>query len=68
MTAADVDLATKMALGQSPCTANVYGANVCNIVVVQRVTNAVLGESCKTGTLTTTPHSVTLKWTGQHVE
>jgi hypothetical protein len=57
----DVQLAINMSIGVTPCTANVYGANVCNIVVVQRVINAALGGSCRTGT-TTSPHSVTLSW------
>ena len=45
-----------MALGKAACTAQVYG-NVCNIVVVQRVVNAVLGKGCITGN-----HYVTLSW------
>lgn len=55
----DIDLAIKMALGSVPCTATVAGAGVCNVVVVQRVTNAALGQGCLTGT----PHSVSLSWT-----
>lgn len=55
----DVQLAVNMALKLAPCTANVSGANVCNIVVVQRVTNAALNGQCGTGT----PHSATLNWT-----
>ena len=57
----DVQLATNMALGQTPCTANVAGAGVCNLIVVQRITNAALGGACVTGV--STPHSVTLNWT-----
>jgi hypothetical protein len=57
----DVQLATNMTLSLAPCTANVYGPNVCNIIVVQRVTNAALGGSCVTGT-GTVAHSVTLSW------
>jgi hypothetical protein len=55
----DVQLATNMGLGQVPCTANVIGTGVCNIVLVQRVINAVLSGSCVTGG----PHSATLNWT-----
>jgi len=54
----DVQLATNMALGLAPCHANVAGSGVCNVVVVQRVINAVLGGTC----VTSTPHSVTLTW------
>ena len=57
----DVQLATNMTLGLAPCTANVYGADVCNIIVVQRVTNTALGASCVTGT-SATSHSVVLSW------
>lgn len=55
---ADVDLAVSMSLGPaSGCTANIMGPGICNVVVVQRVVNAVTG-TCVTGTL----HSVTLNW------
>ena len=60
--AADVQSAINMSLGVSTCTANIYGTNVCNVVVVQRVINASLGASCLTGT-STVPHSVSLTWT-----
>ncbi len=53
----DVQLAISMALGTAPCNANVAGSGVCNVVVVQRVTNAVLGMGCLTGA-----HSVSLSW------
>ena len=56
---ADVQLSVNMALGLAPCTSTILGAGVCNIVVVQRVTNAVLSGMCRTGN----PHSVTLNWT-----
>jgi hypothetical protein len=56
---ADVQLAVNMALGLAPCTSTILGPGVCNIVVVQRVTNAVLSGMCGTGN----PHSVTLNWT-----
>jgi hypothetical protein len=57
----DIQLAVNMALGLAPFKANVAGAGVCNIVVVQRVTNAVLTGTCSTGL--TVPHSVSLTWT-----
>jgi hypothetical protein len=59
--AADVNLAVNMALGLSPCTANIVGPGVCNMVVVQRVLNAASNGAC----VTTTPanaHSVSLSW------
>lgn len=58
---ADVQLGVNMSLGLTPCTANIYGAGVCNVIVVQRLVNAALGGPCVTG-ITTTPHSVTLSW------
>ena len=43
----DVNRAVNMTLALSPCTANVNGANVCNIVTVQRVVNSSLpGGAC----------------------
>jgi len=56
---ADVTLAVNMDLGLSTCTADIVGINLCNVVVVQRVTNAALGGACMAGN----PHSVTLNWT-----
>jgi hypothetical protein len=56
--AADVNLAVNMSLGLSPCTANIYGVGVCNVVVVQRVANAING-SCITGTGVTALSSLT---------
>jgi hypothetical protein len=58
--AADVQAAINMSLGISPCTANIAGANVCNIVIVQRVVNASLGGTCFTSAGI---HSVSLTWT-----
>ncbi len=58
----DVQSAINMSLGLNPCSANVYGAGVCNVVVVQRVVNASMGGTCMTGTGGTTSHSVTLSW------
>jgi hypothetical protein len=58
----DVQSAINMALGLSSCSANVFGAGVCNVVVVQRVINASLpGGSCLTGT-GSVAHSVSLNW------
>lgn len=59
---ADVQLATTMALGTSPCTTNIAGTGVCNVVVVQRVVNAALGGACVTGTGAVS-HYVSLSWT-----
>lgn len=57
----DVSLAINMALGQVPCTANIDGAGVCNVIVVQRVANAAAaGGTCLVNT--STSHSVTLTW------
>jgi hypothetical protein len=53
----DLQLATNMALGFAPCTATVVGTWVCNIVLVQRVTNAALSGTCST------LHNATLTWT-----
>jgi len=57
---ADVLLAVDMTIGKVPCTANVSGANVCNVGVVQKVVNSSLGSPC--GTVISQPHSVTLNW------
>ncbi len=62
VSAADVNAAVNMALGLAPCTANIIGAGVCNMVMVQRVQNAVSSGAC----VTTSPgnvHSVSLTWT-----
>jgi hypothetical protein len=56
----DIQLATIMALGLTPCNANITAPGVCNIVVIQRVTNAVLTGACLTGLIA--PHTVTLTW------
>jgi len=56
-TQADVNAAINMAIGATPCTANIMGANVCNVVVTQRVINASMGQGCVVGT-----HSVALTW------
>ncbi|MEO7143487.1 MAG: putative Ig domain-containing protein [Bryobacteraceae bacterium] len=43
---ADVTLAVNMALGTTPCTANVEGPRICTVVTVQRVINASQGQPC----------------------
>ncbi|MBZ5625338.1 MAG: hypothetical protein LAQ69_42555 [Acidobacteriia bacterium] len=62
---ADVQAAINMVLGTSPCTANIIGPNVCNVVVVQRVVNATPPPSgtntCLTGSGASS-HSVALNW------
>jgi hypothetical protein len=58
----DVQLAIDMALGLSTCTANIDGAGVCNVIVVQRVINTALGGPCVTGPGVTSS-SVSLSWT-----
>lgn len=57
--AADVQAAINMALGISPCTAAVAGANVCNVVVVQRIVNAWIDGTCLTSAGL---HVVVLRW------
>jgi hypothetical protein len=54
----DEQLAVGMSLGQTQCTANIDGASVCNVVIVQRVVNAATGGVCVTGN----SHSVSLSW------
>jgi hypothetical protein len=58
---ADVQAAINMTLGVSPCTANIIGAGVCNVSMVQRVINDTLTGTCVTGPGTIS-HSVTLNW------
>lgn len=53
----DVNLAVSMSLGSEPCTANIIGSRVCNVVVVQRVVNAMTG-ACVVGS----GRSVLLNW------
>lgn len=53
---ADVNLAIGMSTGAiTPCTANVIGNGICNVVMVQRVINAAQGASCG--------RTATLSWT-----
>lgn len=56
---ADVTVAINMALGTTPCTANVEGPDVCTVVTVQRVTDAALGQPC----VVYNAHKVVLTWT-----
>lgn len=56
----DIQVAVNMATQQTSCTASVIASGVCNIVLVQRVTNAVVTGNCITGV---TVHSVSLSWT-----
>jgi hypothetical protein len=56
---ADVTLAVNMDIGLAACTANVIGISLCDVVVVQRVTDAALGGACSAGN----PHTATLSWT-----
>lgn len=57
---ADVQAAVNMTIGiTTPCTANIAGAGVCNAIVVQRVVNASLGQSCL---VSTGLHVVSLNW------
>jgi hypothetical protein len=58
----DVQWAVNMVLGMMPCTANINGTGVCDVVVVQRVINAALGGTCITDT-SSSSHSVSLTWT-----
>lgn len=52
----DVNMAISMSTGSvTPCTANIIGTGVCNVVMVQRVINAAQGANCG--------RTVTLNWT-----
>ncbi|HVW85263.1 MAG TPA: hypothetical protein VHB50_11310 [Bryobacteraceae bacterium] len=55
----DVQLATNMYLGLTPCAANIAGAGVCSAAVVQQVQTAALTGACAA----TVSHSVSLNWT-----
>ena len=57
--ALDIKSAIDMVLSLAPCTANVIGAGVCNIVMLQRVVDAVVSGTCLTGLA----HSASLNWT-----
>jgi hypothetical protein len=56
----DVNRAVSMALGTTPCTANVEAASTCTIVTVQRVVNNALGQPCVTYNAAT--KTVALLW------
>ena len=62
VSAADVQAAINMSIGISSCpsTVNIAGAGVCNAIVVQRVINASLGQSCL---VSTGLHVITVNWT-----
>ena len=62
VSAADVQAAINMSIGISSCpsTVNIAGAGVCNAIVVQRVINASLGQSCL---VSTGLHVITVTWT-----
>jgi hypothetical protein len=59
----DFQLAVDMTLGATSCTANIMGLGVCDVVVAQRVVNALPAPQgtgqCMTGI---NNHSVTLTW------
>ena len=55
----DVMLAVKMANGEVPCTANIIGPGICDIVVVYRVIDAALAGVCRSVPVI---HSVSLSW------
>jgi hypothetical protein len=57
---ADRTLAISMSLGQATCSANILANGACNVVMVQRVVNAMLGGGCMTDIAGA--HSVTLNW------
>jgi len=59
VTSADVTVAINMALGTSPCTANIEGPNTCTVITVQRVVNASLGQPCTVYN----GHAAILSWT-----
>lgn len=54
----DVALALNMALGSTPCGANIEAPLTCTVISVQRVINASQGQAC----ITYNTHSVTLNW------
>jgi len=57
----DVQLGVNMALAITPCAAAINGAQVCNVVTVQRVINAGLGLGCAVDPMNGPP-TVTLTW------
>jgi len=62
VSAADIQAAINMSIGISSCpaTVNIAGPGVCNAVVVQRVINASMGQSCL---VSTGLHVITVTWT-----
>jgi cellulose 1,4-beta-cellobiosidase len=70
VSAADVTAATNMALGTQTCSAQVEGNNVCTVITVQRVVNAVpnayTGQRTYNGQplcVTYNTHAAHLNWT-----
>ena len=57
---ADVTLAVNMDIGLSACTAAIIAANTCNVVVIERVINAIPPGTCATAG---NAHTVVLNWT-----
>jgi fibronectin type 3 domain-containing protein len=57
---ADVTLAVNMDIGLSPCAADIVAINTCNVVVIERVINAIPPGTCATAG---NAHAVTLNWT-----
>jgi fibronectin type 3 domain-containing protein len=57
---ADVTLAVNMDIGTAACTADIIAIDTCNVVVVQRVINAIPPGTCVTAG---NAHTVTLSWT-----
>jgi hypothetical protein len=55
----DIQLASNMNLGLTPCTANIAGPGVCSPLVIQQITTAALTGVCTVAN----SHTVTLNWT-----
>ena len=53
LTAADVDMAIKASLQSLPCNKEKLWGEICNVVVIQRVINAVNGDRCRPGVFVT---------------
>lgn len=57
---ADIQAAVNMSIGVSTCAASVAGTNICNAIIVQRVVNASMGQTCL---VSSGLHVVALNWT-----
>jgi hypothetical protein len=66
-TSADVTAATNMALGTQTCSAQVEGNNVCTVITVQRVINAVPNAYAGQPTYNGQPICVTYKTHAAHL-